>query len=483
MATFQQARLSTNGTAFTLPGGDVKVAVGAETVRYQLMQEGVQSNNTGSASNGSTHTLFLFHRKVDSAFAEINIPVIGPDMNIPLVRSLQFNASGRLDNYTDAGVTENPKLAFAWEVIEGLHLRGNMSTSFVAPGIDVSSDPHGAFLTTQYTGTTITTPIPVAAYPQITLFPATFFNGGAACTTANTTCTLTSTVQGGFINNGDPHAKPQKGRGWEIGVDYAPSFLPGLSTSATLWNTQFEGGITGPAIGNIVNNAGLNHFLTFYPGGISSAQISALATGIRQSGSLPTTGYFVYYSTNTNILDLYIQGVDYDIKYGFDVDDWGHFRLGAQGSVFTKYDEAYGLPPGPRYSVLNTTGANGSFPSIQVQTRWNVGWDQGPFTADLYMNYTGGYRNWSGTSLTPLTKDALGNPNGGGDPVKANVTFDVHVGYDFTAPYIGGDEEVSLSVRNLFDKTPPFYLGSSGFDSWAGSPLGRVITIGLKAKL
>jgi iron complex outermembrane receptor protein len=480
VATFQQARLSTNGTLATLPAGDLKVAVGAETVRYQLMQEGVQSNNTGSAANGSTHTLFLFQRTVDSGFLELNVPVIGSDANIPLIQKLEFNISGRYDNYTDAGATQNYKLAFGWELMDGLHFRGNMSTSFVAPGIDVVGDQYSAYLTTQFTGTTITTPIPVASFPQLTQFPATFFNGGAACTTAQTTCTLASNVQGGYINTGDHNAKPQKGRGWELGVDWSPSFIPGLNLQATYWDTQFRGGITGPNVGNIVNTPALNKYLVLYPGGISAAQISAAATGIRQSGSIPSTGYFLLYSVGTNLLDLYISGVDTSFRYNFDT-DWGAMHVGGTGSIFTKYDQAYG--GGAVFNILNTTNANTSFPSVQTQVRLNAGWEQGPFSADLYMNYTGGYRNWSGTSLTPLTKDVAGNPTGGGDPVKANVTFDLHLGYEFTTDYLGGEDEVSLTIRNVFDKDPPFYLSSSGYDNWVGSPLGRVITIGLKAKL
>ena len=213
ISSYQQARMSVDGTLFSLPAGDVKAAFGGEVVSYQLTQEGVQSNNTGPASLGSTHLLFQFDRQVYSGFGELNIPVISPDMNIPLVNKFDINLSGRYDHYSDFGNTKNPKLAFAWNVIDGLRLRGNMSTSFVAPGMDVIGDTHSAYLTTQYTGTTLTTPIPVAAYPAITQFPASFFSNGQACTTANTSCTLASTVQGSTINTGDHAAQPQKGRG------------------------------------------------------------------------------------------------------------------------------------------------------------------------------------------------------------------------------------------------------------------------------
>jgi iron complex outermembrane receptor protein len=479
IASYQQARLSLNGTLFSLPAGDVKLALGGELVSYQLTQEGVRSNNTGPATQGSRHDLYQFHRTVYSGYTELNLPVVGPDAQIPLMERLSLDLSGRYDSYTDAGNTFNYKLAFAWDVASGLKFRGNMSTSFVAPGIDVVGDIHSAYLTTQYTGTTLTTPIPVAAYPEITQFPASFFRNGQPCTTADATCTFASTVQGATINTGDHAARPQRGHGWELGLDYAPDFLPGLTSSVTYWHTVFLGGITAPNIGNIVNNSGLNSLLTLYPNGVSANYVNNLATGIRQSGSIPATNYFVYYSPAGNFLDLYIEGIDASLRYDFDT-DYGEFHAGATGTFFTRYDQAYG--GGGTFNILNTTGANTSFPSIQLQSRYNIGWAEGPYALDLFLNWTGGYRNWSGTSLTPLLKDAAGNPTGGGDPVKSNVTVDLNASYDFRTAWFG-DDQVTLNIRNLLDEDPPFYLGSTGYDNWSASPLGRVITVGLRAKL
>lgn len=479
IASYQQARASLNGTLFSLPGGDAKIAAGAEVVSYQLTQEGVNANNTGPAQLGSNHVFFQFNRTVYSGYTELNLPVIGADMNVPLVSDLSLNLSGRYDSYTDAGDTKNYKLAFKWDTGYGLTLRGNMSTSFVAPGIDVVGDVNSAYLPAAYTGTTVTTPIPVASYPQLTQFPASFFNNGQPCTTASVTCTFASTVQGSTFTIGDHAAKPQRGHGWELGFDYAPDFLPGFNSSVTYWHTVFLGGITAPTIGNVVNNAGLNSLLTLYPSGVSAAFVNSLATGIRQSGAIPATNYFVWFSQAGNFLDLYIEGIDASLRYDIDT-LWGDVHVGAVGSFFTRYDQAYG--GGGTFNILNTTGANTSFPSIQLQSRYNVGWSEGPYSLDLFLNWTGAYRNWSGTSLTPLTRNAQGNPSGGGDPVKANVTFDLNATYDFATAWFG-DDQVTLNVRNLFDHDPPFYLGATGYDNWSASPLGRVITVGLRAKL
>ena len=482
ISSFSQFRLSTNGTVAQIPAGPLKIAVGIEADSFTLEQQSDNANGTGPASKGTTYQLFNFERSVRSAYAEINAPIISDDMGIPLVHQFNINISGRYDDYSDVGDTKNYKMAFDWTVIDGLKLRGNMSTSFVAPGLDIVGDENNAFLTANYgTSTSLSgVPIPVAAYPAITQFAPSQFSNGKPCTAASVTCTLASTVQGVEINNGDHHAQPERGRGWEVGADFAPDFLPNFFMQVTLWNTDFLGAITGPNIGNIVNNSGLNNQLTLYPGaGISQAAVNAAATGIRQSSALPPVINYVWYSTNTNWLYLYLQGIDASVNYSFDT-DFGHIRLGDSLTDFLKYDEAFGANGVP-FSILNTTGANSSFPSVGTQSRTDIGWSLGNYAADLFVNYTGPYRNWSGTSVIPLVKNAQGNPIGGGDPVKANVTFDLHLSYDFSGGMFG-DDQFSLTVINLADTAPPFYLGATGYDSWIASPLGREFEFGITAK-
>ncbi len=113
--------------------------------------------------------------------------------------------------------------------------------------------------------------------------------------------------------------------------------------------------------------------------------------------------------------------------------------------------------------------------------RANLGWSFEDFDANLFMNWTGAYRNW-GTPINPITPDANGKPeSGGGDHVSANVTFDAHLAYDFETHYTGADE-ISVNVRNIAAHRPPFYNSANGFDSWVANAFGRVIQVGLTAK-
>jgi iron complex outermembrane receptor protein len=482
IAGFAQFRLSTNGTVLQLPAGPLKIAAGIESVRYTLQQQGVSSNGTGRTTTGANFQLYNFNRIVRSAFVEAQVPLIGPDAGLPLVQKFEVNLSGRYDGYSDVGDTKNYKIAFGWDVVDGLKLRGNMSSSFVAPGLDQLGDKNHAFIGTNVGATTAMDgiPIPVAAYPALTQFAPSQFNNGQPCTLASVTCVLASTVQGVNIHGGAANAHPAIGRGWEVGADFAPAFLPGLSGQVTFWHSDYLGAFTTPSVANVFSNASLYGLAEFYPGaGASPASVIARSQGLTQSSALPPVISVVLNTDVGNWLYLYAEGIDASFNYAFET-DWGAFHVSDAITQFIKYKTGLGATGIP-YSILNTTGSSASFPSTATQTRADFGWARDAWAVDLFANYTGPYRNWSGTSVIPFTQNAQGNPNGGGDPVKANLTFDLHVGYQFDGGVFGNDR-VSLTVVNLADTDPPFYLGATGYDNWVASPLGRIIKLGFVAE-
>ncbi len=86
-----------------------------------------------------------------------------------------------------------------------------------------------------------------------------------------------------------------------------------------------------------------------------------------------------------------------------------------------------------------------------------------------------------------------GQGNGGaegGDHVDANVTVDAHVSYDFASGLLSGDQ-IYIDIQNLFDVDPPFYNGTSkpsevhsqaGENIFISNPIGRLVSVGLRAK-
>lgn len=471
--TLKDATLKLDGTLFETPAGAVRAAVGAEYIEYTLEQDVTRPNNTGPSSTGSAFLHLDYDRNVKSAYAEVLVPLVSPEMEIPFARRVDVNLSGRYDKYSDFGSTTNPRVAANWEVIEGLRLRANYGKSFVAAALTSrGADDRGTTAETSVSLFAGALNVPVSAYPNVVGLPG--------CNPGATTCSIGGGVPGLQLNGGNPDLDPQKGESWSVGGDWDVGFVPNLRLSATYWHNTIKGAITAPQAAFAVNAAGLNSLLTIFPGAATPAQIAELTAGRPLNTTIPNQVFFVYNFQQRNALNLWVEGVDLSANYGFDTRA-GRFSIDAIASYLTKFDQQVGTG-GAVFSVLNSTGFNTTFPSIRLNSRVGVSWDsEFGLSANLFWNHTGSYRNWSGTTVSPIIR-VNGVPTGGGDKVEAGDFFDLHVGYAFPGEGLTRDLEVFVDVNNLFDEDPPFYNSNNGYDTFSGNPLGRLTTFGVRKR-
>jgi len=492
--TFNQAKLALDGPLFALPAGDLRMAVGGEVMNAHLSQTILGLDNTGPSITGTSQRNYRFGRVVRSAYAEFAIPAISADMHIPFVNALVLDISGRYDDYNDVGSTRNPKYAINWTVFEGFKLRANYATSFVAPPLAVIGDPTQGYLyasgSVGLQGTTFN--VPVANYPEVRGLPG--------CANATVTCAVALSSNPGLrrqLGGGFDNIQPETGRSWSVGADFAPIFLPGFMANITLFNNVFSGGVTSPNPNSIVNSGGLHDRLTLCPTGCTPAQIAAFANtanGVTLSSTIPANVYFLLDQNSGNVLNLDIQGIDLQLSYVLNTGRWGDFRVANSLTEFLRFKQNFG--GGESFSILNTSGYNTTFPSIRTQDRLNLGWTGYALTVDAFLNYTGSYRNWSNTSVTPVITDSLGNPIGGGDHVASNLTVDLHAAYNFKVGALK-NLQLYLDGKNVFNRAPPFYNGTTGgilapggttpgsygFNGFVSNPIGRLISAGFRVEL
>jgi iron complex outermembrane receptor protein len=472
VSSIRQLRAGIDGSLFDLPGGAVKVAVGGETQSWVLNTTVVRPLNSGPASLGSTQRYFPLDRHVESAYGELLIPVISPDMDTFLYR-VDLSASGRYDHYSDFGGTFNPKFAANIEVVQGIKLRGNWARSFVAPSMRSVGDPvFGTYSNSTASLTSAQASVSVARFPTIANIP------GIPC--ANGFCTIGGNIQGVIVDTGNPKVGPQKGTTWSIGLDLAPTFLSGFRGSVTLFNNKLRGGITSPcAPGCILNNGALNYLLTIYPAGATPAQLASQINDVPITTALPSTTYYVFRRPQSNALDLDLTGLDIALSYEFNT-GVGKFDFGGSVTEFLRFKQ--GFVGGPKFDILNTVGVNSTFPSIKRQARFNIGWNYEGASLQFFANHVGAYKNWGSGTVNLLVLDASGNVVGGGDKVKSWTTFDMHAGYKFSKGGLLGESEIYLDVNNIGDKAPPFFNTANGYDPFGSNPLGRVVSVGLRMK-
>ncbi|HWM69407.1 MAG TPA: TonB-dependent receptor [Steroidobacteraceae bacterium] len=483
--TVQQYDVKVDGTLFHLPAGELRVAAGLEDLRYETDPTTVESLNIGLITSGAQVSSSLkYRREVESGYVEALIPLISAEMRIPLVRTLDIDPSGRYDHYSDFGSTTNPKLGVNWEVVSGLRLRANVARSFVAPPLSAIGQ-NGVSSADSLSSDLGPFSVPLDRFPQARVIP------GCTSPTA-TVCTFNgSGVEGMIIDGGNNKLKAQQGKTWSVGADLAPEFAPGLTSSLSFWHNELIGGVNAPQPSLAVNSTGFASLLTIYPNGATPAEIDAARAGRPIISVLPQKVYWIYDFRGENALNLKVEGIDADVHYRRDF-GWGSARGGAAVAYLTRFDQRIG--DGPTFSVLNREGFNSTFPTLQTQVRADFGVNVGHASATVYLNHTGSFTYWGGTAVNDVVTSG-GVPVGGGDKVRAYDTVDLHLSYDFAGGLPGsmqaGSTQVFVDVTNLFDRTPPFENATvggvnsasiSGYDPFSGSPIGRVVTAGVRTK-
>ena len=144
---------------FTLTGGDVGMAFGLETRNETFMDDrdprldGTivfterRTNGQLSTSAGDTYPYVSDlanssptpdndgSRNVNSVYIEFDVPIVSPEMNIPVVEQFDLQLAYRQEAYSDFEGTGVPRIAFGWVVNDILKIRGSQQDTFRAPNM------------------------------------------------------------------------------------------------------------------------------------------------------------------------------------------------------------------------------------------------------------------------------------------------------------------------------------------------------------
>lgn len=419
--TIVGADVQANGPIFELPGGTARLAVGAEYMNYGL--------GAGSRQNDRNNPALAFlytSRHVKSVFAEAYVPLIGDDNAMPLVQRLELSAALRYDDYSDVGDTTNPKVGLTWTVTDELQFKGSYGTSFRAPLLqDLILLRAGAAL--------IVSTLPDPLSP-------------------------TGTSTGLAVNAGNPNLTPEQATTWSFTGTWRPAWAPGLRLSATHWLVDYDDQISNPPRGaSALTDPNYLFTVTRNP---TQAQINVfLNQGLRINGTLPPTVAFLQNAQTQNLAATKARGWDFEATYAWD-SRLGDFNVQATGSYVSRFD----VQISPAAPLLGQVG-NFNFP-VRFRGRLSGGWRQGPWDADLAVNYHDNYRNGL---VVPAQQ------------VESFVTFDAHVGYtlaDTGNRWLDG-LSIALDAQNLFDEEPPFVNVDGGWDPGQASAVGRNLLITL----
>ncbi|WP_213981186.1 TonB-dependent receptor [Sphingomonas sp. dw_22] len=438
------AELSGQTALARLPAGPVMVAGGVQYRVETLRTDAKIFFNL----NGGT-------RKAKSVFGEVNVPIVGPDQDLPFVRSLTLTAAAR---YEDLGFDNAlaPKLGLRWQVNRSVALRGTYARSFLVPRF---RDTIG-----------IAEQVSFWNYPNAFLNPA---DQNPALPAGNALVM--------FRAGSNPDLKTQNADSFTFGVDLTPSFIPNLTIKAGYYRIRISDRIVTPSqddsvsvpdlqvfntqnpspelIGSIVNNPVVfRWFATDIPfvndGGTviydSASQIpSQLLSSVQAIADIRPQNFAVEFT----------DGLDLDLAYRSRM-----FGGDASLRLTGQYILNLNLKAGSGTAVSRL---DGYAQPADLRLNGTLLWGRDGFSVGSVVNYVDGF-----------TDNRPGQP---ARKISSYTTASLFLGFDLgrlsPAPWLA-NSEVQFVVANLFDAQPPQIVnGVLGFDPYNNPPNPRTIGI------
>lgn len=431
---FTGYELRLNGMLFTLPGGDVGLATGYERQDIEVA--------LGSARGAPTTPVAWRHfdRQVDSAYAELQIPLFGVGNARPGFERLTLNAALRHDDYSDVGKTTNEKFGLSWKPVPQLTIRGSYGTSFRAP------------LISQIYGN------------SNNLYVQTYQNP------------VGDPIVGVALSGENRDLGPEKATTWSTGIDWEPlsNVSVGLTYFDINYRSQVEAYLSNLTL--LAREADFDGTGIIVRGAAAGERVQELldagitiAAGSLPGGSAANVTLFVD-GRNQNLGVSNMKGFDLSTSYRLETEDRGTFRFSLTGSYLTTFDVAI-TPNAAPTDRLNTI-----FNPLKLKLRAGVAWNRGPLGASLLVTRIHGYQN---NVVTPV--------EGVGPYTPVDATFSMDLGQLFGSPQFE-DLDFGVEIRNLRDEGPPYVNlvpgvnGSGGYDATTTNPVGRMFAVSLRKK-
>lgn len=428
-----------SGSVLELLGGTVSFSVGG-----LYREEKYDSNQNNFTLTG--------RRNVTAGYAEVLVPIVGPDNALPFVQKLNFSLAGRYEDYSDVGDSFDPKVGVYWEVGDQLSLRASYAESFRASDLQTLNGSQ------QW----VVTPLPLSVItsistPEPSTFPLPFPFPDFALVAFST----------GF----NPNLGPETARSWSAGFTYQPKYLDGLTVEGNFFDISYKDRIEAISFINVLQDSSLLSLLDASPAlaDVEALFASAAAGEIdlfTSFGEVPADIDIIVNSGFQNVSERDVTGFDLIVDYTMDT-NIGQFSAGANASYLTDYTSRLTdlSPESEQVNVL--------YRPVDFKMRAYLSWSQSGFTAFTALNYVDGYRDHIDTSIA--------------NSIDAWTTIDVSLAYEtgnrFHNVLLDG-VRFNFSVTNLFDNDPPFVATPFGlnYDSANANPFNRQINISVSKR-
>lgn len=411
-----------------LPAGDVGAAAGLD-YRIETLNQAPDAELVAGDVIGEVQKLPIDrNRKIWAAYAELSIPVIGPEQHVAGVHRLLVNIAGRYEGFlTNHDETAVPKIGLSYQPFDdSFTLRASAGKGFLAPSM-LKLYSSGIFSLPS-----VIDPRTHKSLPEITV-----------------------------KNVGSSSLKPETNNAYNAGFVWSPKFAPlqGFTTSLDLWRVERNGTA-------LVNNQDtLNNYRN-------------VAAGFNGPGNLPGETVFLDSTGNiTEVVSAYhnageaiAEGADITASY-VRVIDWGRLDFSINMGYLHSFRQA-SFPGQPLKEQVDTSidGA-GEDAYLRRKAIVTAGWAYKGYDIGVTGHFIDGFQDF----------DANGNPR----RVGSSWTWDVRLSRSLDGkfgPYLKGTT-ISIGLINVFDRNPPVSLANgnnpNNYPGYIYTSEGRQVYISL----
>lgn len=396
-------------------------------------------------------------RTVAGAFLEFAVPLVSPEMNIPLVRSLDAQIAGRFEHYSDFGSVAKPKVAVAWDVIDGLRVRGSYSEGFRAPNLEQVN-------ATQYAR--------LASGPDFIRCEADIRNGDID---NQSQCGRTASVS--LLIAGNPDLEPEESTNQSYGLVFQPTFMPeswgdftftvdrwkieqekivGLLGAQTALALEYLNRVQGETNPNVVRSAPNADDIALFAG-----------TGLEPVGqALTISDRFI------NLLPQTVEGLDFGFVWSKRRTEWGSFNFRLNASQLLEFsrepgdivDSLFAAREAGTIDPLTPLPDSSQLIAQNGRPEWKVSasftWRKGPVRIGLSSQY-----------VSEVEQPGLLSSTGEPWVVADQMVGNAFVQYDIEDAGFASGTELRLGVRDFTDEGPS--LAENGYLGSVHRPYGR----------
>ncbi len=437
-----------NGELFDVPGGTVRAAIGGQ-LRSQKTFD-FEHPLTAERDNLYANAVAPLPPRVDR---ESGVRAIFGEIEVPIMANLGVKAAVRSEDFYNIGFNATkPKISVLWEPLDSLAFRASYGESFLAP------TPAQLRPLAKDVCTTVTSG--VDPLTNISL------DGTDSCT------------------SGNPNLGAEESEIANIGFSWLP--IEGLSIDIDYQEIEYIGRIASLVTADVTRRE-LNAFLAatgrtaadFRPAtnpadaqaGIAWALANPNVLITRDAGGRVTD----VYRAPINLSSQFVEGIDFRIRYAFEIGELGNFSASLGGNYYTRWeylpDEFSGFTSGIAVQNAETSLAP---PLSRYKANMGLSWFRENQSAGISVRHAGKMR-FDQTTLT------LGYEAFAPEYIRAITKVDARYSHRFTA--FGSDSNITVGITNLFDRDAQRLPQAGGLETRVDDPFGRQFYVSMDFEL